>query len=75
MKTEDKLWYRQQVAASARNRTDLQMQYAGGALDSGRCTDSQLIIELEREYFLNRRQATKILEDAKNVKRFTNTYV
>lgn len=60
------LWRKQMAAEMARNSTDLQMAYAGGALDSGRCTDSELIIELEREYFLNRRQATKILEAAKN---------
>jgi hypothetical protein len=65
--TQHKILWRMQMAAEmARNSTDLQMAYAGGALDSGRCTDSQLIIELEREYFLNRRQATNILEAAKN---------
>jgi len=66
MTTEHKLWQKQMAAKMARASTDLQMAYAGGALDRCRCTDSELIIELEREFFLNRRQATKILEDAKN---------
>ena len=60
------LWRKQMAATMARNSTDLQMAYAGGALDSGRCTDGELIIELEREFFLNRKQSTKILEDARN---------
>lgn len=67
-----KLWRKQMAALTLRNSPDLQMQYAGGALCSGRCTDGELIIELEREFFLNRKQSTKILEDAKNVK---NTYI
>ena len=60
------LWHLQCAGKMARASTDLQLAYAGGALDSGRCTDSELIIELEREFFLNRKQANKILEDAKN---------
>jgi hypothetical protein len=60
------LWHLQCAGKMARASTNLQLAYAGGALDSGRCTDSELIIELEREFFLNRKQANKILEDAKN---------
>lgn len=66
MTLEHELWRKQMAAEMGRNSRDLQLAYAGGALDSSRCTDSELIIELERQFFLNRKQATKILEDAKN---------
>jgi hypothetical protein len=62
------LWHLQCAGKMARASTDLQLAYAGGALDSGRCTDSELLNELEREFFLSRKASTAILTQAKEAR-------
>ncbi len=59
---------KQLIANALRNNTRLQMRFLCGIPDSA--TESEILIELERKFFLNRKQSTSLLNE---FNLFTNT--